>query len=211
MDVDGQRSRFAAELDRLKREGSAVLVRDDGAGHGVCTALQGSEAERRRRVLVRAADAEVLPVPPSGATVVDVTPRDARSASTQGGDAFDPASVDRRVGEAEAIEPVATAVREVVEGIDEAVSPGELRVCLGRLSPYLARQGADAVSDAVESVMGAVKERRGMGHAHLSCPPPDALAAVFDVTVAVRRAPSGLQEERWHLHEADIDTGWIER
>lgn len=211
MHVDGERSAFAAELDRLKREGSAVLVRDDGAGHGICTALQGSEEEHRRRVLVRAADIEVLPVPPTDATVVDVTTCDARSASACTPDAFDPAAVDRRVDEAEDVEAVAAAVVDVVERVGEEVRPGELRVCLGRLSPYLARCEVDTVSSAVASVMGTAKERRGMGHAHLSATPPDALADVFDVTVAVRRAPTGLQEERWHLHEADIDTGWVER
>lgn len=211
MDVEEEGADFAAELARLKRAGSALLVRDHGAGNGICTALQGSEEEQRHRVLVRAAADDVLPVPPSGATVVEATPEDARSASRAGGHAFDPASVACRVEEADDVNVVASAVGEAIEEtIGDGGRPGELRVCLGRLSPYLARDGPDAVADAVDGVMGLVRDRGGMGHAHLAVDVPDGLEDVFDVTVETRLTPAGLHEQRWHLHAAGIDTDWIE-
>lgn len=209
MGVDREDAEFAAELARLKRAGSAVLVREDGAGRGICTALQGSEEEYRRRVLVRTADADVLPVPPRDATIVDVTPRDTRSVATSGCSAFDLSAVDRRLDPGADVDALATAVVEVVDRVGEDVQPGELRVCLGRLSPLLSREGDEAVGAAVETVMDRVRERRGMGHAHLSTAVPDAVERAFDVTVETRRTATGDREQRWYLHGAGLDTGWL--
>lgn len=211
MGVDREGTDFTAELARLKRIGSAILVRDRSAGRGICTALLGSEDEPRHRVLVRAANADVLPIPPSGANIVDATPCDARGASTCGVDAFDPAAVERHVESAEDVTAVTEAVIDVLDGaVDEYTRPGELRVCFGRLSPFLTRYDVDTVSGAVGELMDRVREHGGMGHAHLSTPPPDAVERVFDVTVETRLSAAGAHEQRWYLHAAGIDTGWVE-
>lgn len=211
MRVDREGTDVAAELARLKRVGSAILVRDRGAGRGICTALQGSEDEPRHRVLVRTAEADVLPVPPSGASIVDATPCDVRAASACGVDAYDPAAVERHVEAPGDVTAVSEAVTAVVDrAVDERTRPGELRVCLGRLSPFLTHHDVDTVSSAVGESMDCVREHAGMGHAHISTSPPDAVERVFDVTVETRLSPTGSHEQRWHLHGAGIDTGWVE-
>ena len=205
---------FAAELARLKRRGSAVLVRGDGDDLALCTDLLGSDEERRYRVLVRSADAAVLPVPPDGAEIVDVTTSDARSSVEHEVAAFDPGAVASRVDVAEGLATVTSAVAQEVERIGGAgVEPGELRVCLGRLGPHLTRETRDSVVDAVGDLSDAVREYSGMCHAHLAAAEPEALAAlelVFDVTVESRTTPTCDHQRRWHLHAAGIDTGWLQ-
>lgn len=210
MGADRPDAAFAAELARLKRRGSAVLVRDAGDGIGVCADLLGSDAEERRRVLARSAGDAVLPVPPTGATVVDVTPRETRSSAARPADAFAPRAVVHRVAAADGIDALVDAVAEAVErGADDVAEPGRLRVCLGRLDGFVERESAETVAGAVGSLWDAVRDRAGMGHAHLAADPPEAVARTFDVTVETRTNPAGLRESRWRVHAAGIDTGWM--
>lgn len=214
MGTDGTDLDFAAELARLKRRGSAVLVRGDGDDLALCTDLLGSDEERRYRVLVRSADAAVLPVPPEGAEIVDATTSDARSSAAQEVAAFDPNAVVCTVDVAEGVDTVTSAVAEAVERIGGAgVEPGELRVCLGRLGPHLTREPRDSVVEAVADLSDAVREYSGMCHVHLAAAEPAALAAlelVFDVTVESRTTQTCDRRRRWHLHAAGIDTGWLQ-
>lgn len=211
MDADGTGTDFAAELARLKRRGSAVLVRDGGDGLGVCTDLLGSDAEERRRVLARSTGGAVLPVPPAGATVVEVTRTDARSvAAASPAEALNPGTVARHVEGPDGIDALVDAVLEAVESRSAGgVEPGELRVCLGRLDGFVEREPADAVAAAVGELWDAVRGHAGMGHAHVSADPPAAVERTFDVTVETRTTPAGLHESRWRVHAAGLDTGWI--
>lgn len=210
METDRNGVDFAAELARLKRHGSAVLVRGDGHELGICTDLLGSEEEHRHRLLVRSAESTVLPVPPHGADIVDVTTRDVRSSARHETTAFDSHAVVRRVDAADDVDAVASAVTEEVDRIaTDGVEPAELRVCLGRLDPYLAREADDSVADAVGRVTDVVRGYAGMCHAHLGIEASGAMALVFDVTVESRTTATGLQQRRWHLHAAGIDTGWL--
>lgn len=211
MTTEGPGDRFAAELARLKRRGSGVLVSDGGGGIGVCTELLGSESERRVRVVARAAGSAVLPVPPEGGNIVDVTPSDTRSAAVGGERSFDPAAVARRIETPEDIATVTSAVADEVDRVASDVDPGELRVCLGRLDPYLERESIEVVADSVAELVDRVRDCRGMVHAHAAGAVPEALARVFDVTVETRTTPSGFHQQRWHLHAADVDTDWLQK
>lgn len=215
MSEEGTGAAFAAELAALKRRGSALLVRSDGAGADTCLDLLGSREERRRRVLVRADEFEPLPVPGEDAVVVDATASDARSAAAAEPAAYEPDPGDRFVAGGCHAETVATAVRNEVErAADAGLETGELRVCLGSLGPLLERDDPDAVAGAFEDVLAVVRANGGMGHVHL---PPDVDGAVVDrlegmadVTVRTRTTPGGVHQQRWHLHDADLDTGWLQ-
>lgn len=210
MGADRHGTDFAAELARLKRRGSAVLVRDGGDGIGVCTDLLGSDAEERARVLARSSDAAVLPVPPERATVVDVTPTDTRSAAARPAEAFDPAAVARRVDASDGIGVLVDAVAAVVDRrFSDDVEPARLRVCLGRLDGFLERESAEAVAGALTGLWDAVRDQGGMGHAHVAADLPEPVERAFDVTVETRTTPAGLHEARWRVHAAGLDTGWM--
>lgn len=212
METDRTGADFAAELARLKQRGSAVLVRGDGHELGICTDLLGSEAERRLRLLLRSAESAVLPVPPDGADVIDVTTTDVRSSARHDATAFDDDVVIRRINGADGVDAVASAIVEEVERIAATgVGPGELRVCLGRLDPYLAREPIESVTDAAGRVTDAVREHAGMCHAHLGVQADESMDLVFDVTVEERTTTVGHHQHRWYLHAAGIDTGWLER
>lgn len=210
MGEDGPGDAFAAELARLKGAGSAILVRSGREASGVCRDLLGSDDEPRRRVLVRAAEFDELPVPGDDSVVVDATADDSRSVTT-----YDPRPFGRYLAGGCSMETVGTAVRNEVERLaTEDVESGELRVCLGRLDPFLSRTDAASVTSALGPVFDSVRAAGGMAHVHLS---PDVrpsvvehLRPVVDVTVDVRTTPRGARQQRWQLHEADIDTGWLQ-
>lgn len=201
---------FAAELARLKRRGSAVLVCDGGGGLGVCTDLLGSEDAGRRRVLARSADDAVLPVPPTGATIVEVSPAPTRAAAATGPAAFDPDAVLRDVDASDGIDALVGAVGDAAERVAaDGVEPGVLRVCLGRLDGFFEREDPAVVAAALGRLWDRVRDHAGMGHAHVSGEPAGAVARPFDVTVETRTTPGGVRETRWQVHAAGLDTGWV--
>jgi len=209
MAADRSGDAFAEELSRLKRRGSAILVVSGRESARVCRDLLGSDDEPRRRVLVRADEFGELPVPGDGAVLVDATADDARSAA-----AYDPGPIDRCLAGGCTVDTIATSVRNEVDAIaEEGLEPGELRVCLGCLDPVLARTDPDVVEPCLSDLFDSTRAARGMAHVHLS---PDAapgaaerLRPAVDVTVNVRTSPAGVHQQRWRLHEAGIDTGWI--
>jgi len=201
---------FAAELSRLKRRGSAILVVSGRESAGVCRDLLGSDDEARRRVLVRADEFDELPVPGDDAVVVDATAEDARSAA-----AYDPGPIDRCLAGGCTVDTITTSVANEVEAVaGGGLEAGELRVCLGRLDPVVERADPAAVEPCLRDVFDSVRDARGMGHVHLS---PDVAAGAVDrirpavdVTVHVRTTPAGVRKQRWRLHDAGIDTGWLQ-
>lgn len=210
MSGGGTGDAFSSELARLKRRGSALLVVSCGGAADVCRDLLGSADGGRRRVLVRADGCDGLPLPGDDSVVVDATARDARSAA-----AFDPASFGRHVAGGRTVETISTAVTNEVERMaTDGLEPGELRVCLGRLDPLLERGDVEPVVVALHGVVEAVRSADGMGHVHLSADADEAaierLRPLFDVTVETRSTPNDVDQQRWRLHEAGIDTGWLQ-
>lgn len=201
---------FTDELARLKRRGSAILVVSGRGSAGVCRDLLGSDEEERRRVLVRADEFLGLPVPGDDAILVDATADDARSAA-----AHDPGPIDRCLAGGCTPSTIATSVENAVEELAAGgLEPGELRVCLGRLDPLLERSTPSDVEAPLDEVLSSVRSARGMGHVHLS-PDVDSTAVerlrpAFDVTVQVRTTPDGIHQQRWRLHDAGIDSGWLQ-
>lgn len=201
---------FSAELARLKRRGSALLVVSRGGAPDVCRDLLGDSEESRRRVLVRAAEFDELPVPGEDSIVVDATASDVRSAA-----AFEPDTFGQHVAGGRTMETVATAVTNEVERVAaEGLDAGQLRVCLGTLDPLLERGDVESTAAALHEVVERVRSVGGMGHVHLSAdvsePVFERLRPLFDVTVETRSSPGGIHQQRWRLHEAGIDTGWLQ-
>jgi hypothetical protein len=192
---------FAEELAALKRRGCAVLVVNPPSGRERCEALLGENG--RERILVDTGGDAV--VPPGDHDVIDAGKPGVRSASATTGtpSADSPGSVRD-------LDDIARDLHERIDRhADGGLEPGELRVCLGNAETLAARE-EDALKRFFEGVSGRVRDAGGMSHAHLPVTSPvrDWIEPTFDVTVEVRSGPDGRQQ-RWLLHEAGLDSGWL--
>jgi len=102
---------------------------------------------------------------------------------------------------------------ELVERVDrlaaDGLAPGQLRACFGDLAVLGSGRGEELAA-FLAAVIERVREASGMGHGHLpdTSPLRTEIEPLFDVTVEVRPVPGGRQQ-RWLLHEAGLDSGWI--
>lgn len=181
--------RLPQVLDRLKRNGGNVLVlgTDTAAQEAVCDRLQGSDADDRYRVLVRATGE---PVDKSAAqTAVMQDSDDLRS--------------------------LASSVVEAVDGFESSTagfSPGQLRVCVESLQELVTNHGREAVFRLLHVLGARVGRADGIGHYHLHTGPGEQTAGLleplFDAVLEVRATEERL-EQRWRIDEANLETDWL--
>jgi hypothetical protein len=203
--VDSAPDAFSRELEALKRRGCMLLVVGPDAGMTRCETLLGDDERDRKRLLVDAHDHQ-HPYPGSGgdSLVVRAGGSDVRSATTASasGDAPSPGATD--------LDAVADELIEQIDRLDaDGLEPGELRVCLGDLGA-LTPDGSGDPTAVLAAVTERIREVSGMGHAHLSDTSPLRVTVepLFAVTVEVRPVPGGRQQ-RWLLHDAGLDSGWL--
>ena len=197
--VDG----FAGELEALKGRGCIVLLVGPGAGTIRCGDLLGDDDRDRTRLVVDTRH-DLEGDPGEDPYVVHAGSSDVRSASASAtpGEASLP--------ETPGLDVIAGELVDRIDSLDAGeLEPGELRMCLGDLGSLLSDRSGDPVA-FVETVGGRIRESSGMGHAHLpdTSPLRATIEPLFDVTVEIRPVPEGRQQ-RWLLHEADLDSGWI--
>ena len=189
---------FAEELAGLKRDGCAVLVISPPCGRARCEDLLGEDDRERKRVVVDTG--QHSPVD-DDRMVIDGGVRAVRSASATAADPDRPGP------------GLETITSELLEGVQEfdprELEPGELRVCFGDAETLATRGGGD-IRSYLETVCDQVRSRAGMGHCHLPVTSPirEEIEPIFDITVEVRSTPEGRQQ-RWLLHDADLDSGWL--
>ena len=202
--VDRSQEAFASELEALKRRGCFLLVVGPGAGTTRCHDLLGDDDRDRTRLVVdtrRGPD----PTPGGDSSVVRAGVDDVRSAS-----AATPSTGDTPAPEPPDLDAVADELVGRIDRLDAAgLDAGELRVCLGDLGALDSDRSGDLLA-FLRVVTKRVRGANGMGHAHLTDTSPlrATVNPVFDVTVEIRPVPTGRQQ-RWLLHEAGLDSGWI--
>jgi len=108
---------------------------------------------------------------------------------------------------------------EVIEAIDELESeaggfePSELRVCVGSLATLFQEYQTEQVFRFVHMIRSRIDQAQGIAHYHLPVRRDhDAvglLEPIFDATVELRRR-NQMTEQRWHIHNHDVSTDWIE-
>lgn len=111
---------------------------------------------------------------------------------------------------------------ELLAGVEDAVasfeddagdlSPAELRLCFDSLTPLATDYDDRAVERFLADLTDAVERVDGMGHYHVSGAYADEavswLEPLFDAVVEVRRV-DGRVEQRWHVSDSDLITGWL--
>ncbi|WP_135805483.1 DUF7504 family protein [Halorussus marinus] len=216
---EAELGRFRRRLLELKREGCNVLVVGDAGGASACRRLLGdSSAGPRYRVFV-AADADRSSARDRLDAIDEDRTRDAAAVvvwrpggrDAAGGSSASADSLDRDVTvESADLRALGAAVAETVEALAsgaERRSPARLRLCFDSLAPVVDGHGVRDARRFLLGVTETVERVDGMGHYHLPGRyDRDALAALFDGTVEVRRARDGV-EQRWRVD--GMDTGWI--
>lgn len=236
--MEGDVEELDERLRELKRRGAAVLLLDGPATGPVCDRLLGSERLLRRHLFVRSletphAERESTVRDPETYGCVDVM-RDAvrstaESAQAPSGVPAPPDPVDpvestevprSRVGSAwysrvaadGGLDDVAAHVSSHLARFEAAVAdPGEVRVCVDSLDPFVECYGVDELAAFVETTATRVRDVRGIAHYHLSATLDDdrlqRLRPQFDAVVETRQSPDGPQQ-RWSI-AGDVRTDWL--
>lgn len=200
---------FGDALCALKRRGSGLLLvgeTGDGTHLALSRRLLGrDDGDCRRRIVVltdspATADRRIPDAAPAETyRVIDHRPQ-TRSAAATSGDRSPPTDLDRLEDE------IVDAI-QVVEP-PGSLAPAELRVCVDSLRPLVTDGGVQAVASFLDTVLTAVRDRRGMAHAHLpvayDAPLVGVFAPSFDAVVQLRPG-----EHRWHLTREDRATKWL--
>lgn len=218
---------FTQALAELKRRGSNLLVVGAASGHthtDVCGRLLGERSEERSRVFVTT---------DGRGGAVDRETRSAAdrvvsyAATTRGAAAAQPSADGPTPGQGDStsdgddrgrtvddLPSLGTAVGEAIDGAGgDELEPGELRLCVDSLRPLLEENDEQAVFRFLHAMTSDVRAVRGMGHYHLPVGFDDVtvrtLRPLFDAVVEVRPGRDRPQQ-RWHLHEADVTTDWLD-
>lgn len=230
MDTDRRFDPLRRGLLDLKGSGCSLLVINDPGGvDAVCDRLGGRTRYGRRRcyVPVTTTVTSVLdrhaPSSRHGAYlgVVDATTAEAvRGAATP----IQPGRLDvdaewyTRLQNLWDLPELARLIETHLDRFAERggpLDPGEVRLCVESLDPFLDDPDVDGddVRAFLESVTSLVRQRRAIGHFHVAAGTLGEVRAAFepcfDATVRVRTADDGAIQQRWTLHDADVETDWL--
>lgn len=210
-------ARFAQSLSALKRRGSNLLVvgtAGTGSQISACRRLLGEERDGPRRRLFVMTDTTV--------PVAD------RLCGRPDADSLSVVDWDTSIRGAAASAPASTAGPDIPGGDDlvslertiaaeiddlegDGLEPAVLRVCVDSLRPLLAEHDQSEVDRFLGAVTARVRDARGMGHFHLPVEydsgPVRSVSGHFDAVLEVRE--TGIAQQRWHLLEEDLTTGWL--
>jgi hypothetical protein len=227
MATNSRTSTFAQALAGLKRRGSGLLVVGAACSEthvAACRRLLGDDASAERRRLVVLADG----VPGAGVRtgeaetsdvhVIDRRP-DTRGATTVESAGSGPTDV-------ESLRREMVAAVESFDREADGLAPAELRVCVDSLRALVETYEECEVRAFLQSVVEETRSRGGMIHVHLPATADSEVVErfepLFDATVEVRVTDRGdlddhavehsgpvAVEQRWHLHDEDIETDWL--
>lgn len=216
-------------LDLKERGCNLLVVNDPGGVDAVCHRLGGHVSHGRRRcyVPVTTTVASVLerhaPSPRRGAYfgVVDAT-----AAGTVRGTAtpIEPGHLDvdaewyTRLDDLRDFPALLDLIEIHLDRFADRggpLDPAEVRLCVESLDPLLDDPDVDGddVRAFLESVTSLVRRHRAIGHFHVAAgtvgEARTAFERPFDATVYVRSADDGTVQQRWSLHDADVETDWL--
>lgn len=204
---------FPRTLSALKERGSNLLIVGTtyDIGHAeVCERLLGEPDFDRRRFLVRT-DGKCSTIPDHGSDTLHVVEQRAPGIEPRGpGDQ----EFDRSIttGTIDELECATIEGFTAFEGETRNPDPGELRLCVDSLRPLLVRNSGERVRRFVDAVGTHVARSNGMGHFHLPTRSNDRyvslLTPVVDAVVQVR-IHDGVPQQRWHVFDGAVDSGWL--
>jgi hypothetical protein len=205
---------FTQALASLKRHGSGLLVVGAAAQEthlAGCRRLLGDGSPEERKRLVVLTDG----VPGLGERTSDEAARviDRRPA-TRGATASAPTPDTTGPSDLVTLEREIVAAIESMDAEADGLEPAELRVCLDSLRTIVDGHDQSEVERFLDGVLDAVRNVDGMCHVHFPVEHDGEAAArfadLFDGTIEVQLpAAGGRVEQRWHLHDPEVETDWL--
>jgi len=203
---------LGAVLAELKREGCAVLIAGGSrmAREAMSQRLFGAPDRERHRVLLTPnGDYPVDPWLPRGvcrSRLKTVSVRESERSVT----AARPASPD----------PRATDLDAALDELDAAIAdspyrfdPGVLRIGVHTADALTEAYGREQALSFLADVFERVRNRRGMGHLHLTQPAEhplvDEIEPLVDALVEVRFPDTHQPEQRWYIPRYGY-TNWVQ-
>lgn len=203
---------FARTLSALKEQGSNLLVVGTTYERGhtaVCDRLLGEPDERRRRLLVRV-DGQCGSVPHDDGSDTRVVERRRPGFEHPPPSGADDVRVAK--GGIDELERVAVEEFAAIEEECDDPEPAELRLCVDSLRPLLVEHGDERVKRFVDQLASRVSRADAMGHFHLPTTSSDKYVTMLtpevDAVVEVR-TKGGQPEQRWHVFDGAVDSGWL--
>ncbi|MFC4451107.1 MULTISPECIES: DUF7504 family protein [Halorussus] len=228
---DTNRETFVRELQELKEYGSSLLVVGDvpdAAAVKACHWMLGDETVQDRRRLFVSTSPDLPDISERLSTSPDrlhpettklvtwtAKSRSATTASPVRPPQLPYEGVDPSHVESDKLAELGIAISREIEAFEEIageLSPSELRVCFDSLTALSAEYDQQKVLQFLHILIGRIQSVRGMAHFHFPVEYDSKhvkqFAPLFDATVELQIA-DGQPEQRWHLREADITSGWL--
>ncbi|MEE6210423.1 hypothetical protein U3A55_09665 [Salarchaeum sp. III] len=210
---------FEGVLERLKEEGSSLLVVGDVPGEAYarasCRMLGDGEHAPRQRVLVVGGGAGATLPARCGESrcgdsdTVITHGTNARSAVADAG--VTPAITPQTHVAAGDANALGRAVLDTIASSDGEFAAGELRVGVDTVQTLIDAVGEFPTFQTVDLLSECVRRERGMAHFHLPKPRDDRhvrlLEPLFDAVVELR-VTDGV-EQRWSLRDEDVVSEWV--
>lgn len=229
MDEDrGETGTFTDKLERFKRQGcNLLIVNDVGSEPVACRRLLGDPQEHRRHLFIPTTTTlpSVLdrhdPLPRNSTIlgIIDATQAE-RTRSTVS--ACSPQTVDTSadwydtLDELDDLGQLGCIVHDHLVRFASAdtPSPGEIRVCMESLDPFLDCVDIGDLFQFLHLLTSRIEQFQGIGHFHLAAGTSQEIISVlepmFDATVQVRVSADGAVKQQWTLQESGLQSDWLQ-
>ncbi|MGB9986075.1 DUF7504 family protein [Salarchaeum japonicum] len=210
---------FEGVLERLKDEGSSLLVVGDVPGEAYARASRrmlgdGEHAPRQRVLVVGGSAGATLPgrlgeTRCGDSDTVITHGTNARSAVASAN--VTPSVTPRAHASAGDANALGRTVIDQIDALGDEFAPGELRLGVDTLQTLLDTAGEFPAFRTADLLSERVRRERGMAHFHLPKPRDDRhvrlLEPLFDAVVELR-VTDGV-EQRWSLRDEDVMSEWV--
>lgn len=216
-DASKSDSAFAQALGDLKRRGSNLLLVGTPSPEphaAACERLLGDDSVRSRQRLFVVTDGTYERTTACEGAVDERVITHATSTRSAAAATAGPTTP---AGQRDATGPdlgdLAAAIDGEIDALEAELEPGELRLCFDSLTPILEEHDRGEAVRFLHALGNRVRATQGMAHYHLPADRDvDAVRAVepaFDAVIELRATCDG-PEQRWHILEEDLDSGWLQ-
>lgn len=219
MGPDEQGHEFGEALERLRREGKAILVVGavpDAVHRRTCGELLGNDSSGR--LLVRTGRSHTAGVAPNDTDRVVEYDTGARSAAGTTTEPSTPGGTGTLSGDfsgtntttVTSLAAAGRAVEDALLALDAEETPP--RVCIDSVMSMVDTAGEERTFGFLHLVSSRVRNLGGTCHFHLSLPTDSVTARTFDTLVEATvelRLVDDQAQQRWRVHEADVQSDWL--
>lgn len=209
---------FAQALGDLKRRGSNLLLVGTPAPEAhraACERLLGDETAGSRRhlfVLTDGTHDHTHHRTDSNTRVITRAATTRSAAATQAVSAPTGAPTPREI-ESDNLGELSWGIAEELIDLEDEGDAGTIRLCFDSLSPILEDHDREEVVRFLHALTNRVRASSAMAHYHLPVERDSEVVRdvenSFDAVIQLRLT-NGVPEQRWHILQEDLDSGWLQ-